>query len=72
MIAKLFVVSTAFSAAVKWGSLEVDLPFEPNIWIAFAIVFGPTLLNCAKWQKISAEEDEVDGGLATSLDESEN
>jgi len=72
LIAKLFVVSTAFSAAVKWGSLEVDLPFEPNIWIAFAIVFGPTLLNCAKWQKISAEEDEVDGGLATSLDESEN
>ncbi len=56
LILKLALVSTVVSAAVKWGSLEVDFPFEPSVWLAFTLIFGPTALNMIKWQQISAEE----------------
>ena len=56
LIAKLFVVSTGLSAAVKWGSLSVDFPFEPSVGLAFLMIFGPTALNVAKWNQISARE----------------
>ena len=63
LIAKLFVVSTGVSAAVKWGSLALDFPFEPSVGLAFLLIFGPTALNVAKWNQISnrerAERDET-------------
>jgi hypothetical protein len=56
LIAKLFVVSTGVSAAVKWGSLGLDFPFEPSVSLAFLIIFAPTALNVLKWNQISADE----------------
>ena len=56
LMLKLAFVSTVVSGAVKWGSLEVDFPFEPSVWLAFTLIFGPTALNMIKWQQISAEE----------------
>ena len=56
LIAKLFVVSTSLSAVVKWGSLAVDFPFEPSVGLAFLMIFGPTALNVAKWNRISARD----------------
>jgi hypothetical protein len=56
LIAKLFVVSTGVSAAVKWGSLALDFPFEPSVGLAFLLIFGPTALNVAKWNQISNRE----------------
>ena len=56
LIAKLFVVSTGVSAAVKWGSLALDFPFEPSVGLAFLLIFGPTALNVAKWNQISIRE----------------
>jgi len=60
LVVKLAVVSAALSAVVKWGSLAVDFPFEPNVWLAFAVVFGPTALNATKWGQISKEEEAAD------------
>jgi hypothetical protein len=56
LLLKLALVSTAVSAFVKWGSLAVDFPFEPNVALAFGIIFIPTLLNCAKWAELSKNE----------------
>ena len=56
LIAKLFVVSTGLSAAVKWGSLGLDFPFEPSVGLAFLMIFAPTALNVAKWNQISNDE----------------
>jgi len=56
LIAKLFLVSTGVSAAVKWGSLGVDFPFEPSVSLAFLMIFAPTALNVLKWNQISADE----------------
>jgi hypothetical protein len=56
LLLKLALVSTAVSAFVKWGSLAVDFPFEPNVALAFGIIFIPTLLNCAKWAELSKRE----------------
>lgn len=55
LLAKLALVSVVASAAVKYGSLLVDFPFEPSIALAFSIIFIPTLLNCAKWNQLSQE-----------------
>jgi hypothetical protein len=60
LIAKLLLVSTLLSAAVKWGSLTVDFPFEPSLGLAFLMIFGPTALNAAKWNRISKEEREAE------------
>ena len=65
LVAKLLVVSAALSAAVKWGSLELDFPFEPNVWLAFALIGGPTALNMVKWNQISREEEEADASAAS-------
>jgi hypothetical protein len=64
LLLKLAAASTAVSAAVKWGELEVDFPFEPSVWLAFSLVFGPTILNCVKWGQISKEEEEEDAAAA--------
>lgn len=64
LVLKLAAVSTALSAVVKWGSLEVDFPFEPNVWLAFTLIFGPTFLNAAKWSQISKQEEEADAAAS--------
>jgi len=56
LLLKLALVSVVASAGVKYGSLLVDFPFEPNVWLAFSIIFIPTLLNCAKWKQLSDED----------------
>lgn len=53
LLLKLALVSVAASTAVKYGSLLVDFPFEPSLCLAFAIIFIPTGLNCAKWKELS-------------------
>lgn len=53
LLLKLALVSAVASAGVKYGSLLVDFPFEPNLWVAYSIIFVPTLLNCAKWKQLS-------------------
>jgi len=40
LVLKLAAASTALSAVVKYGSLEVDFPFEPSVWLAFTLIFG--------------------------------
>jgi hypothetical protein len=55
LLLKLALVSAVASAGVKYGSLLVDFPFEPNLWVAYSIIFVPTLLNCAKWKQLSDE-----------------
>ena len=53
LLLKLLVVSTLVSAAVKWGSLFVDFPFEPSLLLAYSMVLFPTLLNMNAWKKLS-------------------
>lgn len=36
------VVSVVAAAAIKFGSLALDLPFEPSYGAALALIFGPT------------------------------
>jgi hypothetical protein len=60
LVLKLFLVSTAVSAVVKWGSLGVEFPFHPSVAMAFGIIFLPTGLNMLKWAQISREEREGD------------
>lgn len=47
--AKVFVVSTFVSILVKWGSLSVDWPFDPQWSFALAWIGVPTTLNILKW-----------------------
>ena len=53
LLLKLLVVSTLVSAAVKWGSLFVDFPFEPSLLLAYSMVLFPSLLNMNAWKKLS-------------------
>ena len=45
-----------FRAGSEVGLLGGGLSFEPSVWLAFTLIFGPTALNMIKWQQISAEE----------------
>jgi len=58
-VLKLTMASAALSAAVKWGSLEADFPFQPSVWVAFTLIFGPTILTCIKLSQVSKAEDEA-------------
>jgi len=53
LLLKLFAVSTAVSAAVKWGSLFVDFPFEPSLFLAYSMIVFPTMLNVNAWKNLS-------------------
>lgn len=59
---QLFVVSAFLSAVVKWGSLVMDWPFEPNWPAALALVSIPTALNMMKWASRSRAENDKSGG----------
>jgi Flp pilus assembly protein protease CpaA len=41
---KLFVLSTVGAAAVKYGSLVIDTPFQPNAAVAFTLITAPCLV----------------------------
>jgi hypothetical protein len=55
LLMKLALVSTAVSAIVKWGSLYVDVPFQPSLLIAYSLILGPTILNINAWKKLSSD-----------------
>lgn len=46
---KVFVASAIVSAFIKWGSLNVDWPFDPTWPAALALIGIPTTLNILKW-----------------------
>jgi len=52
----LFALVAGMSAAVKWGELAIDLPFEPSIGAALAIVGGLSALNVATWLQRSSSD----------------
>jgi len=52
----LFGLVAVLSAAVKWGELAIDLPFEPSVGAAAGIVGGLTALNVATWLQRSTSE----------------
>ena len=37
----------AGGAAIKYGSLSFDLPFQPSFPVALALIFGPCLVYSA-------------------------
>lgn len=41
------IASAVGAVAVKYGSLALDLPFEPSYGAALALIFGPTVVTCA-------------------------
>jgi len=52
-LGKLVAVSFVGAAAVKYGSLWIDAPFEPSLGLAMAMVFVPTGFNMLKWYERS-------------------
>jgi|TARA_B110000977_G_scaffold12947_1_gene16453 hypothetical protein len=62
LVVKLFLVSTALSAVLKWGSLTLEFPFQPTVGLAFFIIFAPTGLNALKWAQIGKREREAEAG----------
>lgn len=60
---KVLVISCVGSALVKWGSLAIDVPFEPSLAIALGIVFVPTILNMSKWAVRSRSGSSDFGGF---------
>lgn len=57
-LGKLLAVSFAGAAAVKYGSLWIDAPFEPSLGLAMAMVFIPTGFNMLKWYERSSPRTE--------------
>lgn len=62
-VIKLFVVSAILSIIVKWGSLSLNWPFEPDLNTAIALISVPTALNVLKWAVRSWLGKESFGGL---------
>lgn len=60
---KVLGLSCAGSAAVKWGSLAFDVPFEHSLLVALGIIFIPTALNMSKWAIRSRSGSSDFGGL---------
>ena len=52
---KLFVGCALASYAIKYGELFFGTFFEANLYIGFSFILIPTLLNCLKWYKRSAD-----------------
>jgi hypothetical protein len=50
---KLFAGCAVASYAIKYGETFFAFPYEGNVYLALAIIFVPTALNAAKWQKRS-------------------
>jgi len=52
-LGSLFALVLAGSVFVKWGSLLIDLPFEPDLATALAVIAIPSIVNCLTWAKRS-------------------
>jgi hypothetical protein len=52
---KLFFGSALASYAIKYGELLFDFPFTPDVYLSFAVVLIPSLLNAFKWYKRSKD-----------------
>jgi len=58
-VAKIGVLSFALGAAIKYGELAFDLPFQEGtapLVAALALIGAPTLLNISKWATLSRAE----------------
>jgi len=63
LVAKVSAATLFLSYAVKYGSLGLDLPFEPNAFVGLALVLGiPSLTTYSFYQR--------DNGSATEGEES--
>eukprot|EP00177_Eucheuma_denticulatum_P003667 GFKZ01006648.1.p1 GENE.GFKZ01006648.1~~GFKZ01006648.1.p1 ORF type:complete len:442 (-),score=30.85 GFKZ01006648.1:673-1998(-) len=60
---KVLAISLVGSAAVKWGPLFIDAPFEHSLSLALSIIVVPTLLNMAKWAVRSKQGSSDFGGF---------
>lgn len=54
-IVKLFAGCAIASYVVKYGEVWFDFPFEPELNVALAFIFLPSLLNAFKWYKRSLD-----------------
>eukprot|EP00978_Attheya_sp_CCMP212_P015651 scaffold40342_cov61-Attheya_sp.AAC.4 len=52
---KLFFGSALASYAIKYGELLFDFPFNPDVYLSFAVVGVPSALNAFKWYKRSKD-----------------
>mmetsp|Transcript_4383 Transcript_4383/g.13277 ORF Transcript_4383/g.13277 Transcript_4383/m.13277 type:complete len:403 (-) Transcript_4383:2597-3805(-) len=48
-LTKVIVISILASVGLRYGTLFFDLPFEPSLTAAMALVLTPTALNITKW-----------------------
>lgn len=62
-VTRLFIVSAFLSVIVKWGSLSLNWPFQPNLNTALVVISVPTALNILKWAARSWSGKETFGGL---------
>jgi hypothetical protein len=52
---KLFIGCAIASYGIKYGELFFDFPFEANVYLGFAFIGVPTVLNAFKWYKRSQD-----------------
>lgn len=58
-------MSVVAAAGVKYGSLALDLPFEPSYPAALGLIFGPTAVTAAVFAaRAAAGQGSGSGGLA--------
>eukprot|EP00188_Purpureofilum_apyrenoidigerum_P001146 Plantae.Rhodophyta-Purpureofilum_apyrenoidigerum.ctg16063.p1 GENE.Plantae.Rhodophyta-Purpureofilum_apyrenoidigerum.ctg16063~~Plantae.Rhodophyta-Purpureofilum_apyrenoidigerum.ctg16063.p1 ORF type:complete len:396 (-),score=21.08 Plantae.Rhodophyta-Purpureofilum_apyrenoidigerum.ctg16063:361-1548(-) len=48
-LTKVTVISILAAVGLRYGTLYIDLPFQPSLTAAMAIVLTPTALNITKW-----------------------
>lgn len=52
---KLFAGCAAASYAIKYGELYFSFPYEANVYLGFAVIGVPSVLNAFKWYKRSQD-----------------
>ncbi|CAB9509768.1 Protein of unknown function (DUF2499) [Seminavis robusta] len=58
LAAKLVALTVLTSYAVKYGSLGLDLPFEPNSFVAGAMIVGFPAITAYQYANLSKESEE--------------
>ncbi len=54
-LVKLFVGCAVASYAIKYGETFFEFPYDANVYLAFAVVAIPSMLNAFKWFKRSQD-----------------
>jgi Protein of unknown function (DUF2499)/Protein of unknown function (DUF3593) len=67
LVAKVIGATLALSYAVKYGSLGLDLPFEPNAAVALTMVLGIPGITAYRYYRRSNQGETADGGDAATL-----